>query len=544
MRIYRLLIVDEDVEDRRVYSNLLAKLGSGACHIRQALSGAAGLEELRAGPFDCVLLDSNLSDMTWPDFLAATTTDGELPCAVVLVTGQDDEAVAVEAMKHGVHDCLAKHQVNASNLWRAMTHAVAKTELRQQILRASHDRAAASAAIEHEIVARKAAEAELRAANEAAAEASHANRHFVAVAAQELRTHLDGILGQARLLRIEAGLSAPRNTHATAITNSAEHLLDMIECVLDVTTLEAGRSELHPERISVRDLIEDCVAIATPVATEHGLSLRVVTSVDAPGEVLLDPVRLRKVILCLLANAVKHADGDGVELRTSTGVAPGTLLVAVADNLHGAHSAERDRWFRDLKRDGDSIQMGDADLGLAVTERTIGLMGGKLCRTASPRGGNVLWFELQAGVVDSPPRRDRMDRPPLSSGQRVLLVDDIAMNRDVIGVFLEAAGHTVTQAEGGEEAVWLATEHPFDLILMDVRMPGVDGLEATRRIRTLDGAPGRVPVLALTAHTSPDLVQKCLEAGMNGHLAKPVDYDTLMGAIERAIDSAALCPAD
>jgi len=544
MRIYRLLIVDEDVEDRRVYSNLLAKLGSGACHIRQALNGAAGLEELRAGPFDCVLLDSNLSDMPWPDFLAATTMDGELPCAVVLMTGQDDESLAVEAMKLGVHDCLAKHQVNASNLWRAMTHAVAKTELRQQILRASHDRAAASAAIEHEIVARKAAEAELRSANDAAAEVNQENRRFVAVIAQELRTYLDGIRGHARFLRIEAGLSAPRNAHTTAITHSAEHLLEMMECVLDVTTLEAGRSELHPERISVHDLIEECVAIATPVATEHGLSLRVVNSGDAPREVLLDPTRLRQVILYLLANAVKQSDGDSVELRTTAGALPGTLRIAIADNFPGAHPAERDRLFRDLKREDNSSQIQDPALGLAVAERTIGLMGGKLYHTAGPRGGHVLWFELAAGLADSPPLRERMDRPPLSSGQRVLLVDDIAMNRDVIGVFLEAAGHVVMQAEGGEEAVWLATEHPFDLILMDVRMPGVDGLEATRRIRTLDGTPGRVPILALTAHSSPDLVQKCLEAGMNGHLAKPVDYDTLMGTIEHAIASATLCAVD
>jgi CheY-like chemotaxis protein len=543
MRIYRLLIVDEDVEDRRVYSNLLAKLGSGACHIRQALGGAAGLQELCAGPFDCVLLDSNLSDMTWPDFLAAAKVDGELPCAVVLVTGQDDEAVAVEAMKLGVHDCLAKRQVNASNLWRAMTHAVAKTELRQQMLRASHDRAAASIAIEHEIIARKAAEADLRTATDATAEAALANSHFAAIVAQELRTHLDGILGHARFLRTEAGPAAPRNMHTTAITHSAEHLLEMIECVLDVTTLEAGRSELHPERISVHDLIEDCVAIATPVATEHGLSLRVANSVDAPSEVLLDPTRLRQVILCLLAHVVKHAGGDSVELRTATGAVPGSLRVAIADDFYGA-SAEHDRLFRDLRRDGDPTRIQDADLALAIAERTIELMGGILYHTASPRGGNVFWFELQAGVVDLPPRRERTARPPLSSGQRVLLVDDIAMNRDVIGVFLEAAGHTVTQAEGGEEAVWLASEHPFDLILMDVRMPGVDGLEATRRIRTLDGAPGRVPILALTAHSSPDLVQKCLDAGMNGHLAKPVDYDTLMDAIDHAIAGATLCPAD
>jgi CheY-like chemotaxis protein/HPt (histidine-containing phosphotransfer) domain-containing protein len=161
--------------------------------------------------------------------------------------------------------------------------------------------------------------------------------------------------------------------------------------------------------------------------------------------------------------------------------------------------------------------------------------GGADPNATNPSGGSVFWFELPAGepvpaAVSSP-----VQSVPAASIRNVLLVDDIQINRDIIGAFLKAASHVVTLADSGPEAIRLASGQQFDVVLMDVRMPEMDGLEATRRIRALPGSLGQMPILALTAHTFPDQVAKCVEAGMDSHIAKPVDYTTLISAVDQAV---------
>jgi CheY-like chemotaxis protein len=166
-------------------------------------------------------------------------------------------------------------------------------------------------------------------------------------------------------------------------------------------------------------------------------------------------------------------------------------------------------------------------------------MGGSIGHTANPGGGSIFWLELPSEETAQSPPPNAVATVPSPSGTSVLLVDDIGMNRDVIGAFLRAAGHEVTIAENGQDAVRLASEQIFDLILMDVRMPEMDGLEATRQIRSLLAPYGQVPILALTAYFFPDQVVQCQEAGMDGHVTKPVNYATLVQAVARTI---ARCP--
>jgi len=180
-RSYRLLIVDDDAFDRRLYSKLLVRQGCDAREITHTADGASGLEKLRSQTFDCVLLDFNLPDMNGLEFLAkAAAADGDLPCAVVLVTGHGNEAVAVQAMKRGAQDYLVKDQVNDNTLWRAMTQAVTQIELRQRLAGSLRDLTAANLALEQEVATRKAAEADLRAAKEVAEQANQAKTRFVA----------------------------------------------------------------------------------------------------------------------------------------------------------------------------------------------------------------------------------------------------------------------------------------------------------------------------------------------------------------------------
>jgi signal transduction histidine kinase len=535
MRDYRLLIVDDDAVDRRLYGRLLAQLGPDTCHIEQASDGAGGLAALHAGKFDCVLLDFKLPDMTGLEFLTAALVDGELPCAVVLITGQGNEAIAVQAMKRGVRDYLVKDQVNATSLWRTMTQAVTQTELQQQLAISLRDLTAANLALEQEAATRKAAEAEMRVAKEAAEHANLAKTRFVAMVTHELRTPLNGILGYAQLLRIESGLSPRQDAHVGAMMQAGRHLLEMIERVLDFASIESGRMELRSADVSIRDLTEGCVAFISPIATERALSLRVVNAHDAPRHIIADPSRLRQVLLNLLGNAVKYTDAGGVELRVLAGSQPNGLRIEVADTGRGIDEASRDRLFQDFERLETATTVEGTGLGLAIAARIIRLMGGSIHYTANPGGGSVFWFELPSGEPEAPSLPARAQTAATSSRRQVLLVDDIKINRDIIGAFLDAAGHESIMAEGGQEAVDLAAQRPFDVILMDVRMPKVDGLEATRRIRALPGPRGQVPILALTAYTFPDQVAQCRDAGMDGHLPKPVDYQTLINGIDDVI---------
>ena len=535
MRDYRLLIVDDDAVDRRLYGRLLAQLGPDTCHIEQASDGASGLAALRAGKFDCVLLDFKLPDMTGLEFLTAAVVDGELPCAVVLITGQGNEAIAVQAMKRGVRDYLVKDQVNATSLWRTMTQAVTQTELQQQLATSLRDLTAANLALEQEAATRKAAEAAMRVAKEAAEHANLAKTRFVAMVTHELRTPLNGILGYAQLLRIESGLTPRQDAHIGAMMQAGRHLLEMIERVLDFASIESGRMELRPSEVSIRDLTEGCVAFISPIATERNLSLRVVNAHDAPRHVFADPSRLRQVLLNLLGNAVKYTDAGGVELRVLAGSQPNGLRIEVADTGRGIDEASRDRLFQDFERLETATTVEGTGLGLAIAARIIRLMGGSIHYTTNPGGGSVFWFELPSGEPAAPSLPTLAEVAAASPRRQVLLVDDIKINRDIIGAFLDAAGHESIMAEGGQEAVDLVTQRPFDVILMDVRMPKVDGLEATRRIRALPGPRGQVPILALTAYTFPDQVAQCRDAGMDGHLPKPVDYQTLINGIDDVI---------
>jgi signal transduction histidine kinase len=534
MRTYRLLIVEDDAIDRRLYCKSLAQQGPDTCEIKQAVDGATGLAALEADHFDCVLLDFNLPDMTGLKFLTAAAVGGELPCAFVLVTGKGNEAIAVEAMKRGVQDYLVKDKVNPSSLWRAMTQAVIQVELKQRVA-ASLRLTASHLALEQEVAARKAGEAELRAAKEAAEQGSQAKTRFVAMVTHELRTPLNGILGYAQLLRIEGGLSARQESHVRAMTQAGRHLLEMIERVLDFASIESGRMELHPAEVSVRDLTEGCIAFISPIAAERVLSLRVVHAYDAPRQIIADPARLRQVLLNLLGNAVKYTDTGGVELRLLAGASSGSLRVEIADTGRGIDDASRARLFQDFERLNAATSVEGTGLGLAIAERIVRLMGGTINYAPNLNGGSVFWFELPATDLVASSSPEPVKAAPPSSGRRLLLVDDIKINRDIIGSFLEAAGHTVILTESGRESVRLAGEQQFDLILMDVRMPDMDGLEATRLIRALPGRHGNVPILALTAYTFPDQVAQSEHAGMDGHVPKPVDYETLVHAIDDAI---------
>ncbi len=375
-----------------------------------------------------------------------------------------------------------------------------------------------------------------------ALEATRAKTRFLAGMSHELRTPLNGILGYAHLLRLDGGLTALQEQRVAAMLDAGRHLLEMISCVLDLAQIEAEQMTLQPVEIEPASVAVACLALLRPAAEAKGLTLSIRVAPGMPDRMLADPIRLRQVLLNLLGNAVKFTGQGGIEIRLAPAPEGSALRLEVADTGPGIPAGQCGRLFQDFDRltAGTLSGFEGSGLGLALSHRLVELMGGRLAYEDNPGGGSVFSLTLPLNDV-APPVADaaagaEAPAPVVRRLLHVLVVDDVLMNRDIAGAFLRASGHAVTTAGDGREAVAAATGMNFDVILMDVRMPGMDGLEATRLIRELEGERGRVPIIALTAHAFTSQINDCSAAGMDDHLAKPFTPEGLLAALDRAAD--------
>jgi CheY-like chemotaxis protein/HPt (histidine-containing phosphotransfer) domain-containing protein len=334
---------------------------------------------------------------------------------------------------------------------------------------------------------------------------------------------------------------------------AGRHLLDMIGHVLTISEIEASSVDKRLSALRLEDIASNCLAQVRPMADAKHLTLRLVAGPEAPHRVMIDAPRLRQILLNLLANAVKFTVTGSVELRLLA-AGPGGLRIEVADTGPGIAAAKRHLLFKDFERLGMDRQTAEgAGLGLAISARLVNLMGGRMGHEDNLGGGSIFWLEVPDVVLspdmlasdamapdlfaqDDPAPETEVRSVPVQPlpRLRILVVDDVPMNLDIAQGFLQAAGHEVVCAGGGLEAVRLATSENFDLMLMDLCMPEVDGIESTRRIRALPGARGRIPIVALTAQAFAEQVEECRIAGMNLHLAKPFTQSTLLDVIARA----------
>ena len=376
-----------------------------------------------------------------------------------------------------------------------------------------------------------------------AVEASQAKSRFLANMSHELRTPLNGILGYAQLLRLEGNLDATQLARVDAMNNVGEHLLQMISRVLDLSEIEAEHVELHAVDLGLREVAQSCLDLVRPAAEKKRLALKLNIAPNVPPRIKADSTRLRQVLVNLLGNAVKFTAHGSVELRMRLSVDGLGLRLEVADTGPGISAEKRRRLFHDFDRlDAATVCTAEgAGLGLAISSRLVALMDGSLGYEENTKGGSVFYLELPlvVSMIANPVQanactalvEDMQQKPAASLCLHVLVVDDVAMNRDIARAFLRAAGHEVTVAESGEAAIAMAASVDFDIVLMDVRMPEMDGLEATRRIRSLAGPRSQVPVVALTAQVFAEQLEECRRAGMDSHLTKPFTPNSLREAL-------------
>ena len=373
-----------------------------------------------------------------------------------------------------------------------------------------------------------------------AEQANRAKTRFLAGMSHELRTPLNGILGYAQLLHIDGGLTTTQSERVQAMMTAGTHLLEMVHCVLDLSDIETGGDALRLAETDLRQLSEATLEMVRPSASAKRLALRLAIEPAVPRLVMADARRIRQVLLNLLGNAVKHTTGGGVELRLRHGAEGTRLRFEVLDTGPGIPADRRHRLF-DAAGAPDVDAGGGESLGLPLAAKFAGLMGGSLGHEDNG-GGSLFWLEVpllaaagmtgEAAALPAPPGQQMQEA---AAALPILVVDDIAMNRDIAAAFLQSAGYVVMCAEGGNEAVQEAAGRDWLAVLMDVRMPDMDGLEATRRIRGLLPPRGSVPIIALTAQAFADEIETCRAAGMDSHVAKPFTFDGLLEGVRRGI---------
>ncbi len=389
-------------------------------------------------------------------------------------------------------------------------------------------------------------QAAARAAQAKAQAANQAKSDFLATISHEIRTPLNSILGFAALVGEDASLSPENRRRLDLVSRAGQSLAEIVNDLLDFAKVEAGQMDLVLAPVSPADLLRDAVAIVAPAAEAKGLTLSVTVETVGEGDeaarLALDETRLRQVLLNLLVNALKFTAHGQVSARLTLGPASGDLHLDVTDTGIGIAPEVQARLFHRFSQADSSISRtyGGAGLGLAISKALVTQMGGTIGVESTPGAGSRFWITLTAETLApdtapaAAPTSLDADRPP-----RVLLVDDHPMNRELGHALLTLAGCEVSTADDGFQAVEAARQGGFDLILMDVHMPGMDGLAAARAIRALPGPESAVPIIALSADVLPNQIARCRQAGMNDHVGKPIRREDLLAAVSSALASSA-----
>lgn len=381
-----------------------------------------------------------------------------------------------------------------------------------------------------------------------AAHASAAKSEFLAIMSHEMRTPLNGILGFAELLLEESDPNVLRET-AWIIRDSGKVLLDMISDVLDFSKIESGRLELDPSPVVIRTMLSEIITSISGSALEKHLVVESTVDHAVPVAVFVDDKRLRQILLNVLGNAVKFTNEGHIELRLNASAAIDgsvVLFFEIEDTGIGIDPRALEHIFEPFDQADRSVhrQFGGTGLGLSISRKLCRLMQGDLTVQSTLGKGSTFAFSVGCELAKFPPPATKIGKastvPRLAEDfpMSILVVDDVATNRLLACRLLAKMGYDAHTAENGEQAVNMASEKKYHLILMDVFMPGIDGCEATQQIRSRENQTGhRATIFGLSADVMDDNRQRCIESGMDGFLSKPIRIPDFVQTVKNLADN-------
>jgi signal transduction histidine kinase len=517
------LIVDDNADNRK-YANIILK---GDFRLIEAQDGEEALRLLKGDEKpDLVLLDVMMPRMDGREVLRHMRGDSRTQAIpVIVITAYASEAVEEECLGLGADDFLCRPFRRVPLILKANNLV-------------SHQR------LQLELAVSQLKEAQLTNAKNEAEAATTAKSSFLANMSHEIRTPMNGIIGMANILRLE-GVTSKQAQRLDVIDSSAQHLLSVINNILDISKIEAGKFELEETPVAISSLLANVSSILAERVKAKGIHLLIETE-HLPHNLAGDPTRLQQALLNYATNAVKFTEKGTVTLRAlKQEEAADSVRVRfeVQDTGIGIVPEVMSRLFSTFEQADNSMtrKYGGTGLGLAITRRLAELMGGESGADSKPGVGSTFWFtvKLKKGDEKAASTATAVDAEAeirqRYAGQRILVVDDEPVNREIALMQLEAVDLVADAAEDGAEAVAMVQKNNYAAIFMDMQMPKLNGLEATREIRQLPGSRD-TPIIAMTANAFAEDKARCMAAGMNDFLAKPFNPDELFVILLRALN--------
>jgi two-component system sensor histidine kinase/response regulator len=395
--------------------------------------------------------------------------------------------------------------------------------------------------ISRDMTEQKQAEAALQQGKLEAEKANKIKTQFLAMMSHEIRTPLNAILGMQELLT-HTPLNSTQASYLQTATLAGNNLMALVNDILDLTKVEAGKLDLEDLPFNVIELTQLCVQLMSVMAEAKGLKLITIIDPELTPWISADPLRFRQVLLNLLSNAIKFTEQGSVTIKLSSYATIDSacvLLVEVIDTGIGIPNDLQAGLFEVFVQvdPSDTRKYGGSGLGLAISKRLVTLWDGQIGIDSTPYVGSRFWFTV--GTLAEAPKQPiiptiKQDDSNKSNTfiARVLLVEDSLINQAVMAAMLRKGGHQVDLADCGAKGIEAASEKDYDIILMDVSMPDMSGMEATAIIRQLGGAAAKVPIIAITAHALAGYEAMCLAAGMNGYATKPINQKDLLALVD------------